>query len=108
MSQIVKRDKISIIVTYAELNLFINKVLDILHCGIYRTNINTVKDDAIQSSILYTLFLNPLESSPLPGDFFFRKYKTQVSHPQFLSKPIKCSRPEKFFKVKSIATMVKF
>jgi hypothetical protein len=33
---------------------------------------------------------------------------TQVSHPQFLSKPVKCSRPEKFFKVKSIDTMVKF
>ena len=41
---------------------------------------------------------------------------SQVSHPQFLflsagcvvEKPIKCSRPEKFFKVKSIDTMIKF
>ena len=34
------------------------------------------------------------------------RINVQVSHPQFRLKPVKCSRPEKFFKVKSIAVMV--
>ena len=36
-----------------------------------------------------------------------RIFLTQVLHPQISATPAKCSRPEKFFKVKFTNTMVK-